>query len=451
MNKIFTLVAAFIFITSSKSAAQEELTIDTINYHMAAMLEESDWNSMISYGERALSQGFDFFFLRARLGIAYYETGKIFKAIPDFERALEIGYDNPTVLEDLYYCYLYTGRYSDMNYAFKKLPERQQKRIKPLVNPMVDNLHAEFGTGISNDDDKNSNLNLDGDLNYYGEQTLTGNELYFNIGLNQIPLSFLTINYDFSYLKINKTKQLMYNNELISNEYPEYQSRFYNSYNIRILPGLILSPAGQYIGKKYDTEFAVYDSTVYYSKDSAQYFYSISEQEKRLNGFVLSLDISKYISKFKFGINGSFSYLNDIHQYQYGLSFKVFPFGKTNFFSNTNLTLHNQNDIANLIFDQSFSGVVKNKFFYELFATFGKMDNYNELNGFRVYNNDVINYKLGFEAKYFFTKNFSGKLIYGYQSRERDFVTGNPADNSQQNSQLNYQVNNFLFGLNYSF
>ncbi len=430
------------------------MSVDIINDKMSAMLEESQWDKMIPYGERALRSGYDFFFLRARLGIAYYETGKYFKAITNLERALEIGYDNPTVLEDLYYCYLYTGRDDDRNFIYKKLPKNKQKRLKPLQNPLVDNLHSEIATGVSNDLDKNGSADLDGNDNFYGEQTLSGNEFYFNIGLNQLPVNFLNVNYDFSYLKINNTKQLMFNNELISDEYPEYQSRFYNSYNVRIAPGFIISPAGQFIGIKYSALYADYDSTAYFSKDSSRYIFSVSEKEKFLNSFVLSLDISKFITRFKIGLNGSFSYLNDVHQYQYGLSFKVFPFSKPNFSTYTNVIMHNQNDIANLIIDQSFSGNVKYKFFYEIFATFGKMNNYNERNGFRVYNTDIINYKLGFETKYFFTTAFSGKFIYSYQSRERNYLTNDPGnftDYSPQKMQLNYQVNNILFGLNYSF
>ena len=458
MNKINTAIIFFVLLTSVRTFAQEEMSVDIINDKMSVMLEESEWYKMIPYGERALGLGYDFFFLRARLGIAYYETGNYFKAITNLERALEIGYDNPTVLEDLYYCYLYTGRDDDRNFIYKKLPKNKRKRLKPLENPLVDNLHSEIATGISNDLDKNGDADLDGKENFYGEQTLSGNEFYFNLGLNQLPVNFLNVNYDFTYFKIKNTKQLMFNNELISDEYPEYQSRFYNSYNVRIAPGFIISPAGQYIGTKYSTLFADYDSTVYLSKDSSRYIYSLSEQEKLFNSFILSLDISKYITRFKFGLNGSFSYLNDIHQYQYGLSFKVFPFSKPNFYSYTNVIIHNQNDIANLIVDQSFSGNLKNKFFYEIFATFGKMSNYNEHNGFRVYNTDIINYKLGFETQYFFTSNFSAKLIYSYQSRERNYLTNDPVFTSgklsyysHQEQQLNYQVNNFLFGLNYSF
>ena len=108
------------------------MSVDIINDKMSAMFDENDWYQLISYGENAVRKGYDFFFLRARLGIAYYETENYYKAIPNLERALEIGYDNASVLEDLYYCYLFTGREDDRNYVFKKLPKNKRKRLKPL-------------------------------------------------------------------------------------------------------------------------------------------------------------------------------------------------------------------------------------------------------------------------------------------------------------------------------
>ena len=436
---------------SINAAAQEKLTMDSINKKMEEMFNENKWDQMIPYGENALRKGFDFFFLRARLGIAYYMTKKYFEAIPNFEKSLEIGYDNPTVLEYLYYCYLYTGREADKSFTFSKLPKSLRKRIKPLENSLIDNLHSEVGTGISNDPDKNSGLDLDGDENYLGEQTINGNEFYFNAGLSQLPVGFLNVNYIYSYLKTPKTQQIQFNNEKLSFSYSEYQDRFYNSFDIKAATGLVISPAGHYISTEDESVSANYDSSSNSQTDSVKYYYTISEQENLYNSFVLSLDISKYISIFKFGVNGSFSYLNKTHQSQYGISFKVFPFGKVNFFSYTNIVLQNQSNIANIIVDQSFTGQYKNKFFYEIFATVGKINNYNEHNGFRVYNSsDLIKYKLGLEMKYYITPNFRANFIYSFQNRQKNYETYASSAN-QMLKELNYQVNNFVFGINYDF
>ncbi len=449
--KAFLLFITIIIIFYANANAQNQITMDSIDSKMEKMFDDNNWYEMIPYGESMLRLGFDYFYLRARLGIAYYMTKDYFNAIPNFERALEVGYDNPTVLEYLYYSYLYTGREADKNYMFKQLPGRLRKKIKPLENPMADNLHVESGIGISNDPDKNSNVNFDGDNGSLRQQIINGNEFYFNTGLNQLPVDFLNVSYDYTYLKTQKTAQMQYQNEIINNDYYQYQNRFYNSFDFRIAQGLTITPAGHYLTTEEDVFTVNSDSAVYVLPDSVKYFYSFPVQENSYNSFVLSLDISKYISIYKFGINGSYSYLNKMHQSQYGLSFKVFPFSKINFYSYTNLVLQNQNSITNLIADQSFTGMFNNIFFYEAFATVGKMSNYNEHNGYRVYNNsDAITYKLGFELKYFLTKNFSADFIYSFQNRERNYLTYTTPV-SQEPGELNYQVNNFALKINYSF
>lgn len=438
--------------------AQDKLTIDSINATMDEMLKDNRWNKMITYGENALGKGYEFFFLRARLGIAYYETKKYFKAITNLERAFKIGYDNPTVLEDLYYSYLYTGRDADRYYVFSQLPENYKSSIKPLENSFVDNLHMDAGIGISNDYDKNNTADLDGNENFYGEQTLTGNEFYFNVGLNQIPFKYLNVNYDYFYLNTDKKKVIEFDNDTVSSKYSQLQSRFYNSYNIHVDDGFIITPAGNYVGRKYSTIYENFDSAVNVTPDSVAYFYTQSLKETSDNNFVISLDISKFYKIFKFGINGSFSYLNNLHQSQYGLSFKVYPAAKVNFYSNTDLVLQNQQGVANLIVDQSFGGWINNKFVYELSGTVGKMNNFNQSNGYKVYNTDIINYKLGFDLQYYFSRNFRMNFGYGFQSRERNYVTYTapvitPASVSfnQKQTEVKYRVNNLLLGINYNF
>jgi hypothetical protein len=269
----------------------------------------------------------------------------------------------------------------------------------------------------------------------------------------------LNINYDYSYIKLNKTKQIEFNNEFISNEYDEYQNRFYNSLNFRAAPGFIISPAWIYLGKKYTTIYAEYDSVSRTPPDSARYYFNVFESETLYSDFVLSLDISKYVSIYKFGINGSFSYLNEAHQWQTGMTFKIFPLRNVKLYSNTNLFLHTQNDVTNLIIDQTIGGLLNKTFKYEAFATVGNINNFNDRNGFRVYYNpDVIKYILGLEMNYNISKNFRAKLAYSYQSRKRYYTTYIP-DNDFRNTssytpaqnELLYNVNNILFGLNYDF
>ena len=422
---------------------------------MEKLQEENNWARMITVGESSLRKGYDSFFLRARLGIAYYESGEYIKAIPQLEKALETGIDNPSVLTDLYYCYFYTGREADRDYVFSRLPKSSKKRLQPLNNIIANNIFSDLGFSFSNDKTGNTSGNVNSGANeLYNEQTYYGNVFSVGVGINQLLFQSLSIDYAYSYLKLDKTKSIQTTGEQYSNSYSEYQNRFYNRYNIRISDGLVLSPAGHFIGIDYSTIYGQIDSV-----NKGSQTISVYEQDQLYDSFVLSADITKYMTTYRAGINGSFSYLNNVHQWQLGASFKIFPLKKASFYTVSDIYIQNQNEVANLIFNQSFGGFSGKKFFYELFFTLGNINNFNEKNGALVYNNpDLIKFKTGFDMQYYVTPLFNFNLGYSFQSRDRNtysYIPGSTASGNQlspqKSSLVSYSVNNIFAGFKFTF
>lgn len=451
----FTLAILFISDYDKKAYSQDVISIDSIHVILENLQEENNWGRMISIGESSLRKGYDSFFLRARLGIAYYESGQYIKAIPQLEKALETGIDNPSVLTNLYFCYFYTGREADRDFVFSKLPKSSKKRLQPLNNIIANNIFADFGFSFSSDKEENTAGAINtgaGDL--YNEQTINGNAFTVGVGINQLLFQSLSIDYYYSYLKLDKTKTIQTAGEQFSNSYSEYQNRFYNRYNIRISDGLVFSPSGHFIGTDYTTIYGQTDSAI-----SGSQTVSVYEQQKIDESFVLSADITKYMTTYRASINGSFSYLNNIHQWQLGASFKIFPMKKASFYTVSDIFIQNQKDVANLIFNQRLGGFSGKKFFYELFFTIGNINNFNEKNGAVVYNNpDLIKFKTGFDMKYYITTLFNLNLGYSFQSRERNsynYVNGSSATNnqpvSQKSSLVSYSVSNIFAGFKFTF
>ncbi|MEP7147080.1 MAG: hypothetical protein ABI792_08720 [bacterium] len=441
MRSILTFLLFLSFINAS---AQDEYNSDSIDYKTQKLIDNKKWNDLIKYGERALHNQVESYLLRTRLGIAYFAVKNYFKAIPNFEKALSISSD-PQTSEYLYYSYLFTGRDEDKNYIFYDLPKGLRKKLKPLENSIVDNIHAGYVKGYSNDIEKNAGLDLQVINSDFGEQTLNGDYNIFRIGLSQLPLRFLNVTYNYIYKKESKEKQIQSKELKITDKYFQYHDQFYNSFDIRIANGLAISIAGHYISIK--------DST-YYPDYNNFSFADIPKKENISKNFVLSFNAAKYFSIFNIGINGSFSYLNNKHQSQYGLYFKSFPFSMVSFYALTNLILHKQQNISNLIVTQLFGGRVK-KLLYEAYLSYGRMNNYNEQNGFLIYDDpDIIKYKFGAELKYNFSNNLSAYFSYDFQYRERDYVILNPFNLKNQireNKKANYNISSLLIGLNFIF
>lgn len=462
---MYLLIIIILLTGSIETFSQEDLTYENVDKKTSELYLNKKWDELISYGDRALRNRVDFYSLRVRLGIAYYKKEKYFYAIPNFENALELGFIDALILQYLYYSYLFTGRIEDSEVIFSKLPSKVQKRIKPLNNSFIDNSYIEMGQSISNDYSKNGNVDLDETDNLYGEQVLNGNYFHLNAGLKQLPFSRVGISYCYTYLNLSKRKEIEYNNIKNINNYSQIQNRFYNKFDFLIANGLIISPSVHYINIKDNTIYAKYDSVTYrynmstMSYDSLRFYHTLSNKETNLDNFVLSLAVLKYLSIFKFGISGSFSYLNDKHQTQYGASFTIFPFGKISFFTNTNAALHYQDKVANLIVTQLIGGRILKNLYLEGFAVYGKMNNYNEQNGYLVFNDPgAIKFKFGAELNYYFLNNLSAYLVYMNQQRERNYLTyvfkglvNNLIQFQQEIKKVNYQVNTFLAGIKFNF
>ncbi|MBL0107861.1 MAG: tetratricopeptide repeat protein [Ignavibacteria bacterium] len=410
-------VLIFLLIFNANANAQNNFSKDSVDKKSAFLFQNKKWDELISFGNTALKRNAETYFLRVRLGMAYFEKENYFNAIPEFERAIEIGYQDENVLEYLYNSYLKTGRTEDAAYIFSSFSESGKNRIKPLNNSFAENIFTGIEYGFSNDESRNANTDLDGDQNKYGEQIIFRNSILATAGLNQLPFDRLNIFYDYTYINSGKTKIIMRNNEKLNDDYQEIQNRFYNRFDVLAANGLVISPAGHYISKKYNTLFTgIADSTL---TDI-----TVSEKEINNENFILSLSASKFYSIYKFTLSGSFSYLNEFHQSQLGLSFMMYPLRKTSFYTNTSAVLHSENKISNLIVSQSLGIKAGKRIYIEAFVSAGKMKNYNEQNGYTVYNTgDVIKTKFGISLDFSLLKNLNFNIGYSFRQSEKNYLT----------------------------
>ena len=83
------LLAGFFAINAT---AQSFMKIDSATY---AQYLERDWPALIRNGRKALGQGVDYYYLRMRMGIAFYEQKNYRTASGHFRKALEFNNGDP--------------------------------------------------------------------------------------------------------------------------------------------------------------------------------------------------------------------------------------------------------------------------------------------------------------------------------------------------------------------
>ncbi len=95
-------------------AAQDEIlsyeSTDSITYRQYS---ERDYKGLRQTGMLALSQDIDFYYLRMRLGISYYESSNYEAALEHFKRAYTMNPTDDVVQEYYYYSLLFTNRKED--------------------------------------------------------------------------------------------------------------------------------------------------------------------------------------------------------------------------------------------------------------------------------------------------------------------------------------------------
>ncbi len=254
ITRAFFITMMILFFISNPSYSQEELTFENVDAKSYDFYKNQKWNALIRLGEQAIEERIDFYSLRIRLGTAYYKTKNYFPAISNFEKALDIGYDDELIYEYLYYSYMFTGRTEDKDFVFSKLSDSKKNSLRPLYNSVIDNVFTEFGKGFSNDGDQFIEMKPALTENSYSKQVIFKDYFYFKAGIGQLPFDRLNVTYVYSYYNFKKRWETYSRRGLLayesSNDYIEKQNRFYNRLDILVAKGFVVSPAGHYINLK---------------------------------------------------------------------------------------------------------------------------------------------------------------------------------------------------------
>jgi hypothetical protein len=126
--RIIILIAGILI--SIKVAAQEEQLTETLaDMQSYNFLMQKNWEGLIIIGNKALSQNIDFYYLRARLGIAYYESGQYALAIPHLKKALRLD-ANIIIREYLYYAYLLGSNETAAAHMAANMPSDVKRKLE---------------------------------------------------------------------------------------------------------------------------------------------------------------------------------------------------------------------------------------------------------------------------------------------------------------------------------
>jgi hypothetical protein len=340
------------------------LETDSLTYQF---YKDGNWDKVIEIGKLAIEQNVDFKWLRQRMGYAYFAKGDYYASQKEYETALKFDENDPDTREYLYYCGLNTGNLAYARFHAGKLPEEVKNRLGiNAVNPIA---------------------SVDLEYNYKTN----------NSGSRSNP----------SYFRGGLYSQLGYKLSV-------YQSA--SNYKQTVDSTLIKQP----------DYFALVNWSVnsHTSLSLAYHHLNTSLDGYNYPGNLVYASLSTRVSRFIFGVNGSF-FRYDIGDFsQIGLHAGVTLPGKSNLYFNSYLSALLEQNNERLILAQYAGGRVYKSLWAEGVVLFGNIQNYNDHNALYVYNSiDPTLFRTGLSLYWHINKNITLYSNYLYDTKQVEQTT----------------------------
>lgn len=141
-----------VFVVSGQSSFRE---VDSTSY---ALYLEENWKELADYGSKAVKEGYNYYYLNLRVGIAYFNLANYTEAITYFEMA-KVNNSNSMVADEyLFWCYYDLGLELDAQKFYKALPDSIQRRMNYKPRKIVESIFMEGGIKFSDDQGAAGNL-----------------------------------------------------------------------------------------------------------------------------------------------------------------------------------------------------------------------------------------------------------------------------------------------------
>ncbi len=466
---LIPLIFTLLLLTPERLKASTTVDYKTVDELTYKYFLEKKWDSVIILGKKALHADIDFYYLRVRMGLAYYEKREYIPAGTHLEKARKFEADDPVIADYLYYSYLFTNQLEEARLLQASLPAKA-KNVIDAKKGFVDALSFESGYTLSSNNalkDKPSLMEAD---SIYGETDVYGNYLYEHLGMKFNLSNRIGLTLAYNYLNFSKTKYIQYSriedhlDGIADSSWGQYyhysfprviydtsfrynvnQHEVYASLSWYLNGGIRIMPAFHLIYVSYplvsaSAEEVTVNDTGYYLNEGQEYvtfpfnrtIYTFTRSDTSFSNYFVGLALSKKFGRVNIGISGSYSNLNNKKQKQAGASVTWLPFGNLNLYSTTSVTGFFQGKDKRFLFSEVLGAKITSWCWAEGSFNYGDYTNASIMNGAVVYNNsDVIDYRASGSLYFLVGKHLQFSLLYQYSRKEsiQYYFTTNPATN----------------------
>jgi tetratricopeptide (TPR) repeat protein len=439
-NLNMLMFIAALFCVSQSIYSQTFIVIDTNTYNLYL---EKDWDELIREGKKALRQDVDYYNLRMRIGIAYYEKKNYKLAQCHFRKALKFNNGDTPATEYLYYAYLLGGQIQQAELVYKNFRASQKEKIPSPGSKIIDRISVEYlYSQVSTDDLINDRETFEGIP--YGTRIITRNFQNLNAAFHHHMHPGTSFTHAYTYL--GKTSFYHYDNGLDSlgtSGHKVNQHQYYISPLFTLRGGLVIRPAFHFLHVSYQVPILTGTGP---GPGGWNDIVFRNETQKQLVG---GLTLMKYQGPYIFRLGAVYSNLNRADQLTGSMGLTWYPLGNLDLYAGASLNAHfNDLDKAEsaLIPDLLIGWSIASKVWMEISGSYGEMKNYSESNAYIIYNSlDWMKYKA--LATLMVPLTEKGSLVYAgvrYAGYENQFI---PLDQNLPADLYNLNYNSLsIFG-----
>ena len=379
----FIITILLIYLTTG-GFSQDTLNFRTVDATTYQAYVEKNWDKVIEIGNEALEQEIDYYYLRIRMGIAYFEKTNYRKSIIHLEKAINTNNSEVIAVEYLFYAYKNIG---DDIQAMKTLDNSNTKFANLLLanQNFFQNIYGFYSTRIYNTDGLKEGIEASfqnesskNSKPIYAEQFVPQSYQNIQLGTN-IRLS-PTWRVDGSYQYYNLTKEQMILDPISSTieDSKVNQIQWHINNTFRLSNKLQANMFFSYLSQKLNY--------ISINTSKVPVKYSRIKQGKSSN-LLLGIGLRYRHNYSDLLASASFFTTENRPIMQANLGINIFPFGNRKLFFETSVSfLKVDSTRPKIIFSQSLNYSPHERISLSLSGHWGEMQYWNTEYGYSIYN-----------------------------------------------------------------
>jgi hypothetical protein len=459
-NHLLKIMFVSISVLYFSSAKCETGSNKSFQYYDSLTYQQylsGNWGDLIYSGKQALHLGYDYKYLRMRIGFAYFYQENYRNSAEHFRKALQ--FDSFDTTAALYY-----------NLSCKPAGrggETYQQKGAKKTYCFLDYIYADAGFMLPGK--VNDSAVITDSSTYYKELIKPVSRSYQSVGINLRPLPNLSVFMSFSKIALTDKKtfgyaspvavrdtiiELQFENDyyysfppqITEQKFSNQQLSYYVGLTYFPVAGLKITPSVHYlhvqakkvsaqlnITEKTDTAFYNKFNNTWHTFPYNSYDYIITTTDTSYYDHVFSLSIAKDFRNFAFEARGSHSRILEKKIVQIGGSISWYPMGNTNLYATSGYTYMNDQTTTSSVFEQTVGGRFYKKGWVEAFAMLGELKNFNEKNAYIVYNLIYpVSMRLGATIYPYIGPHLELMLMYRYQKMGLFLTTISPEQSTTE-------------------